>query len=76
MTLLARDLLSVHAHLCRDSMSLTVLLNLLDKLRYTKEVVHFLERQTLRLGDEEPDEEEHGEAEARVDDEGTTQAVS
>lgn len=55
---------------------LAVLLDVLDELGDAKEVVHALEGQALCLGDEEPDEEEHGVAEAGVDDEGTVTAVS
>jgi hypothetical protein len=72
MTLLAH-LLPIHTDLSRGSVSLTILLDMLDKLRHAEQVVHLLERQALGLGDEEPDEEEHGEAEARVDEEGATQ---
>lgn len=50
---------------------LAVSLNVLDELSDTEQVVHLLERKTLGLGDEEPHEEEHGEAEGAVDEEGT-----
>ena len=51
---------------------LAVRLHVLDKLGDTEEVVHLLERQTLGLGNEEPDEDEHGEAEGAVGEESSS----
>ena len=55
--------LAVHVELSAMGVVLAVSLHVLDKLSDTKEVVHLLERQTLGLGNEEPDKDEHGEAE-------------
>ena len=75
--LLTHDLLSVEANLGGGvSVLFAVELDLLDKLRNTEEVVHLLEGETLGLGNKEPDEEEHAEAEAGVDDEATRYIVS
>lgn len=52
-------------------MVLTVSLDVFNHLGETEEVVHLLERQTLGLGNEEPDKEEHGETERAVNQEST-----
>jgi hypothetical protein len=52
-------------------MVLAVGLEVLDHLGQTEEVVHLFERETLGLGDEEPDEDEHEETECSVDQEGS-----
>lgn len=48
------------------AMRLTICLHVLDKLGNTEDIVHFLKRQAFCLGDEEPDEEEHAEAEGAI----------
>ena len=65
-------ILSVHV----ISVVLTVRLHVLDQLGDTEEVVHLLERQALGLGDKEPDEDEHGEAEGAVGEEGAVAALT
>src|SRR5438552_3942877 len=53
-------------------MRLAILLHhRLNELRNAKQVVHALQRQALRLRNQEPHEEEHRVAEARVDKERT-----
>lgn len=56
----------------------TVLLvvHLIDQLGYTEEVVHLLESKTLGFGNKEPDEDEHGQAEAGEGDEGSVAALA
>lgn len=64
--------LALHINLGGSSRAVTlpVGLDVLDELGDTEEVIHLLERQTLGLGNEEPDEGEHEEAEGAIDKEG------
>jgi hypothetical protein len=71
LALLPCGILTIHIELCGVSMVLAVGLDILDHLSQAKQIVHAFKRQTLCLGNEEPDEDEHGEAEASVDEEGT-----
>ena len=73
LALLTVGCLALHVELGGGAMAvvLTVRFDVLDELSDTEDVVHLLERETLGLRDEEPDEEEHGKAEGSVDEEGT-----
>lgn len=51
--------------------ALAISLDVLDKLRDAKQIVHLLERQSLSLWNEEPHEDEHGETEGSVEKEAT-----
>jgi hypothetical protein len=69
LALLSGGILAIHIELSSMSMVLAVRLNVFDHLGHAEQVVHAFERHALGLGDEEPNEEEHGEAEAAVDEE-------
>lgn len=60
----------------RAAKRLPIILQLLDQLSDTEQVIHLLERNTLCLRDEEPNEEEHGEAERAIDEESTIAALA
>lgn len=60
----------------RAAKRLPIVLQLLDQLSNTEQVIHLLERNTLGLRNEEPNEEEHGEAERAVDQESAIAALA
>lgn len=69
LALLTNDLLAIKANLVDGSATLAIGLDVLDELGDTEQVIHLLKGQTLGLGNEEPDKEEHGETECAVDEE-------
>ena len=73
LALLSHSSLAVHVELSGGGVCvvLAVRLHVLDELSDTEKVVHTLERHSLGLRYEEPHEDEHGEAESSVDEEGT-----
>jgi len=69
LALLTNDLLAIKTDLVDGSAALAIGLDVLDELGDAEQIIHLLEGQTFGLGNEEPDEEKHGETEGAVDEE-------